>query len=146
MEQTQEDGTRLRRARAPWVAVLLVSVAGTIIVIGFVPWVTMSFSGQIITPGTGCCSAEAPHTEPLPDGVEVSFHWGDTSGGRVNFFVFQPGPGDIKVRQCSWSNESSGACSFGSVGGTYSFYASNFIGTIGSQGVTYSGSYLSSLF
>jgi hypothetical protein len=144
--KAKRDGARLHRSYAPWVAVLLVSAASVIIVIGFVPWMTVMFSGGFVTPGTGCCPAEEPHTESLPGGVEVNFHWQDTSGGRVNFFVFQPGPGEEEVRQCTSSNESTGGCSFASLGGSYSFYAMNFVGTTESQSVTYGGSYLSSLF
>lgn len=126
---------------------MLVSGAAATIVIGFGPWVTATFSGQIVTPSRDCIYGcpEFVHTELLPADLAVSIHWQDQSDGRVTFGISEPGE-DLSMNQCTWHNETSGSCSFESVGGIYTFFASNFIGTTDSQVVDYSGGYLSSIF
>jgi hypothetical protein len=126
---------------------MFVSGVAITIVVGFGPWVTATFSGQIVTPSADCsyACAEFMHTESLPADLTVSVHWEDQSSGRVTFGISEPGE-DLSMNQCTWHNETNGSCTFESVGGTYTFFASNFIGTTDSQIVDYSGSYPSSIF
>jgi len=128
-----------------WVVTALATglAVGPLIVLASGP--PAGFSGQTVTPAYDCgfgCTALVWQSQSIPAGVNVSFSWSDTSGGRVAFSVELPGVGGPPTPSCLWRNASSGGCYFVSVGGNYSFPVANPQGyPEGSQVVDYSGVY-----
>jgi hypothetical protein len=110
---------------------------------------TKTFSGQVSTYGTHCtyCPAQVPNHLFLPAGTNIDLHWADTSVGYVGFAVHLPGASGSVLSQCSWGNATTGACSFASIGGNYTFDVWDAQGTVqGPQLVDYGGSYQVSIF
>ncbi len=127
-----------------WVVTALVAGLAVGPIIALTSGSAAGFSGQATTLPSGCiyCPADIVHSQSIPRGMNVSFSWSDTSGGRVAFSVDLPGGGGPPASSCLWRNASSGGCSFVSVGGNYSFPTANPLGyPEGSQVVDYSGVY-----
>jgi hypothetical protein len=133
-----------RLAQVVLLVVPVVIVA--LLVIGYGNWVPVSFSGQIDTPSDiGICygCAIVLHSEELPAGRNVSFRWSNPSGELVNFFLYAPR--GVSPPKCQWVEVTEGACSFLSIGGNYSFTASNAAVTTTEQSIHYEGTYLGPL-